>query len=46
MDFVNNLFSALGGINYTVIFQLLCVTLIMVSGPVIIFLLALRGGDL
>lgn len=46
MDFITNIFSALGGINYTVIFQLLCVTLIMVSGPVIIFLLALRGGDL
>ena len=46
MGFVTNIFSALGGINYTVIFQLLCVTLIMVSGPVIIFLLALRGGDL
>lgn len=46
MDFVTNIFSAFGNINFNVIFQLLCVTLIMVSGPVVIFLLALRGGDL
>ncbi len=46
MDFVTNIFSVFGNINFTVIFQLLCVTLIMISGPVVIFLLALRGGDL
>lgn len=46
MDFVTNIFSGLGSINFTVIFQLLCVALIMISGPVVIFLLALRGGDL
>ena len=46
MDFITNIFSVFGNINFTVIFQLLCVTLIMVSGPVVIFLLALRGGDL
>ncbi|MEM7590434.1 MAG: photosystem II reaction center protein Ycf12 [Cyanobacteria bacterium P01_G01_bin.39] len=46
MDFLSNIFSVFGNINFTVIFQLLCVTLIMVSGPVVIFLLALRGGDL
>ena len=43
MDFITNVF---GSISFTVIFQLLCVTLIMVSGPAVIFLLALRGGDL
>ncbi|MDJ0591338.1 MAG: photosystem II reaction center protein Ycf12 [Pleurocapsa sp. MO_226.B13] len=43
MDFVTNFF---GNINFTVVFQLLCVALIMISGPVVIFLLALRGGDL
>ncbi|MEM8831380.1 MAG: photosystem II reaction center protein Ycf12 [Cyanobacteria bacterium P01_G01_bin.19] len=43
MDFITNLF---GSIDFTVIFQLLCVALIMISGPVVIFLLALRGGDL
>jgi hypothetical protein len=36
----------LGSINYEVIFQLTFVTLIMISGPVVIFLLAVRGGDL
>lgn len=46
MDSVTNIFSAVGGINFTVVFQLLCVALIMISGPVVIFLLALRGGDL
>lgn len=46
MDFVTNLFSVFGNINFTVVFQLLSVALIMISGPVVIFLLALRGGDL
>ena len=46
MDFVTNAFSALGSINFTIIFQLLCLTLILVSGPIVIFVLALRGGDL
>lgn len=38
--------SLLSNINYEVIFQLTFVTLIMISGPVVIFLLAVRGGDL
>lgn len=38
--------SFLGSINYEVIFQLTFVALIMISGPVVIFLLAARGGDL
>ena len=46
MDFITNIFSAFSGINLTVIFQLTCVALIMISGPVVIFLLALKGGDL
>jgi hypothetical protein len=46
MDFINNLFSFVGNIDFNLIFQLLSVTLIMISGPVVIFLLALRGGDL
>jgi hypothetical protein len=49
MDFINNflnLFSFFGNIDFNVIFQLLSVTLIMISGPIVIFLLALRGGDL
>ncbi len=46
MDFITGIFSGLGGINFEVIFQLLFVGLIMISGPVVIFLLAFRGGDL
>ncbi len=46
MDFITNIFSVFGNIDFNVIFQLLCVTLIMLSGPAVIFLLALRGGDL
>ncbi|MGK7894270.1 MAG: photosystem II reaction center protein Ycf12 [Xenococcus sp. (in: cyanobacteria)] len=46
MDLMAGIFSSLGNINFNVIFQLTCVALIMISGPVVIFLLALRGGDL
>ena len=46
MDFVTNLFSVFGNINFTVVFQLTCLALVLISGPVVIFLLALRGGDL
>ena len=46
MDFVTNIFSVFGNLDLTVIFQLLSVALILISGPVVIFLLALRGGDL
>ncbi|AFZ51214.1 photosystem II reaction center protein Ycf12/Psb30 [Dactylococcopsis salina] len=38
--------SFLGNVNYEVIFQLTFVALIMISGPIVIFLLAVRGGDL
>lgn len=46
MDFLTNIFSVFGNINFTVIFQLLSLALIVISGPTIIFLLALRNGDL
>jgi hypothetical protein len=36
----------IGGINWEAIAQLTLVGMIMVAGPVVIFLLALRGGDL
>ncbi len=39
MEFLSN-------INFEVIAQLTMVTLILVAGPVVIFLLFLRGGDL
>ncbi|MDJ0795957.1 MAG: photosystem II reaction center protein Ycf12 [Calothrix sp. MO_167.B12] len=38
--------EALGNINFEVIFQLLFVSLIMLAGPIVIFLLAFRNGDM
>jgi Photosystem II complex subunit Ycf12 len=32
--------------DFQVIFQLICLALIVVSGPVVVFLLVARGGDL
>ncbi len=46
MDFINDLVSVFGGINWEAIVQLTMVAAIMISGPVVIFLLAARGGDL
>ncbi len=43
MDAIINILSNL---DYEVIFQLTFVTLILISGPIVIFLLAVRGGDL
>jgi Photosystem II complex subunit Ycf12 len=36
----------LGGVNWEAIVQLSMVAAIMISGPIVIFLLAARGGDL
>ena len=41
-----SMFSGFGNLNWEVIFQLTSVGLILIAGPVIIFLLALRGGDM
>ena len=43
MDFIANLFS---NINFETIFQLIFVSLIMLAGPAVIFVLAFRSGDL
>jgi hypothetical protein len=43
MEFISNLF---GGINFELIAQLTMLAMIVISGPVIVFLLAARGGDL
>ncbi|MBC6418312.1 MAG: photosystem II reaction center protein Ycf12 [Prochloron sp. SP5CPC1] len=43
MDFIAGLFTSL---NWEVIFQLTFVSLILISGPVVVVLLAFRGGDL
>lgn len=43
MDFITNLF---GNLNIEAILQLTFVGLIMIAGPIVIFVLAFRGGDL
>ncbi|MBD0265484.1 MAG: photosystem II reaction center protein Ycf12 [Hassallia sp. WJT32-NPBG1] len=40
------MFDALSNIHWEVIFQLVSVGLIMIAGPVVIFLLAFRNGNL
>ncbi|MCC5606120.1 photosystem II reaction center protein Ycf12 [Nostoc sphaeroides CHAB 2801] len=40
------MFNAFTSINWEVIFQLLSVGLIVIAGPVVIFLLAFRNGNL
>ncbi len=46
MDFLNSFLDAFTSVNWEVIAQLTMIGLIIVSGPVVIFLLAARGGDL
>ncbi|HEY9644350.1 MAG TPA: photosystem II reaction center protein Ycf12 [Coleofasciculaceae cyanobacterium] len=46
MDFLTGLFDGLGGINLEAIAQLTMLALIVIAGPAVIFVLALRGGDL
>lgn len=36
----------LSGINFELIAQLTMLAMIVISGPVIVFLLAVRGGDM
>ncbi len=43
MDFITSFF---GGINFEVIFQLVSVSLILIAGPVIVFILFAIRGDL
>ena len=43
MEFISNLF---GSINFELIAQLTMLAMIVIAGPVIVFLLAARGGDL
>jgi hypothetical protein len=46
MGFLTDVVNSVSGINWEAIAQLTMVALIMVSGPVVIFVLAARGGDL
>jgi len=43
---LGGIFDIFNNINIEVIFQLLFVSLIMLSGPVVIFVLAFRNGDM
>jgi hypothetical protein len=43
---LNSLISAVLSINFQLIFQLTSLALIVISGPVIIFLLSASSGDL
>ncbi|HEY9616484.1 MAG TPA: photosystem II reaction center protein Ycf12 [Microcoleaceae cyanobacterium] len=43
MEFISGL---VGGINWEAIVQLTMLAAIVIAGPVVIFLLAARGGDL
>ncbi|MEM9008306.1 MAG: photosystem II reaction center protein Ycf12 [Cyanobacteria bacterium P01_F01_bin.86] len=43
MELITNLF---GGINFELVAQLTMLAMIVISGPVIVFLLVARGGDL
>ncbi|MCY7382757.1 photosystem II reaction center protein Ycf12 [Microcoleus sp. A006_D1] len=46
MDFITDLFSGLNGVNYQLIIQVALLAAVVLSGPIVIFLLAAKGGDL
>lgn len=46
MDFITDLFSNLDGVNYQLIVQVALLAAVVLSGPIVIFLLAAKGGDL
>ena len=46
MDFITDFFSGLSGVNYQLIIQVALLAAVVLSGPIVIFLLAAKGGDL
>jgi hypothetical protein len=46
MDFLTNILDPVTSLNWEVLFNLVFVSLIMLAGPAVVFLLAFRGGDL
>lgn len=46
MDFISNAFNGIISFNWEPIFQLTVLALIVLAGPAVVFLLALRGGDM
>ena len=43
---LNSALSVLGSIDFVLIAQLTMLALVVIAGPAIVFLLAVRGGDL
>jgi hypothetical protein len=46
MDVVSGIFEGLSTFQWETFFQLVSVALIMLAGPIIIFILAARGGNM
>lgn len=46
MDFVSGIFEGIGSFQWETFFQLVSVALIMLAGPIIILVLAARGGNM
>jgi hypothetical protein len=46
MDFLTDITGIFSSIDFKVIFQLTCLALIVIAGPVVVFILANRGGDM
>lgn len=46
MDFLSGVFEGLSSFQWETLFQLVSVALIMLAGPVVIFVLAFRNGNL
>lgn len=42
----SGLTSFVGGIDFVLIFQLLSLALVVLAGPAVVVVLALRGGDM
>jgi hypothetical protein len=46
MSFLSGIFDIFTAINWEAIFQLTFLAMIVLAGPIVVFLLAARGGDL
>ncbi|HEY9781233.1 MAG TPA: photosystem II reaction center protein Ycf12 [Leptolyngbyaceae cyanobacterium] len=43
---MSGIFDVIGSFQWETLFQLVCVALIMLAGPAVIFVLAFRNGNL
>ena len=46
MDFITDLFGGFSNVNFQLIIQVALLAAVVLSGPIVIFLLAAKGGDL